>query len=111
VTLNLVRGDTVSGPRPMDLIPQGPSRTVQLVLGRRAMSLDVRLVRPPPPRALRDRVLALEADGVCLRVAAPTAPPDQSLGMICGSLNNVARRLPLPNGDTLSATFAWPGPR
>ena len=111
VTLNLVRGDTVSGPRPMDLLPQGPSRIVQLVLGRRATSLDVRLIRPEPPRALRDRVLALETDVVCLRVSAPNAPADQSIGVICGSLNNVARRLPLPNGDTLSATFAWPGPR
>lgn len=110
VTLNLVRGDTVSGPRPMDLIPQGPSRTVQLVIGRRATALDVRLTRPATPRALRDRVLALEADVVCLRVAPPGAT-SRPLGQICGSLNNVARRLPLPSGDTLVATFAWPGPR
>jgi len=27
---------------------------------------------------------------------------------VCGRLNDVARRLPLPGGDTLVATFAWP---
>jgi hypothetical protein len=57
----------------------------------------------------RDRALALDADIVCLRVA----PPDTSepIGKICGRLNNIARLLPLPTGDTLAATFAWPGPR
>src|SRR5437763_194552 len=32
VVLNLVRGDTVSAPRPIDLIPEEPPRIVQLVL-------------------------------------------------------------------------------
>ncbi|MGH7529620.1 MAG: hypothetical protein ACREMN_04495 [Gemmatimonadales bacterium] len=104
VILNLVRGDTVSGPRPMDLVPEGPARTVRLVLAGRATVLSVRLTRPEPPRMLRDRVLALDADVVCLRVASVS-------GAICGRLNNVARRLPLPAGDTLLATFAWPGSR
>jgi hypothetical protein len=109
VTLNLVRGDTVSGPRPMDLIPNEPPRIVQLVLGGRATTLEVSLVRPAPPRSLRDRALAVDADVVCLRVRSPNVAPP--LGSICGRLSNVARELPLPTGDTLSATFAWPGPR
>ena len=109
VTLNLVRGDTVSGPRPMDLVREEPARLVQLVLGRRVTTLEVSLVRPAPARSVRDRVLALDADVVCLRVA----PPDGSrpVGVLCGRLTNVARRLPLPTGDTLVATLAWPGPR
>jgi len=109
VTLNLMRGDTVSGPRPMDLIPEEPPRVVQLVLGGRATRLVVSLTRPEPPRSPRARALALEADVVCLRVSAPEAPAP--LGVVCGRLNNVARQLPLPTGDTLAATFAWPGPR
>ena len=111
VIMNLVRGDTVSAPRPMDLIPEEPPRIVQLVLGGRVTSLEVSLTRPPTERARsrRERALALDADVVCLRVM----PPDdtQPLGMLCGRLNNVARQLPLPTGDTLAATFAWPGPR
>lgn len=109
VTLNLVRGDTVSGPRPMDLIPEEPSRLVQLVLGRRATTLEVSLVRPEPARTPRERALALDVDVICLRVGVPTAP--EPLGLVCGRLNNVARQLPLPSGDTLAATFNWPGPR
>jgi hypothetical protein len=109
VVLNLVRGDTVSAPRPIDLIPEEPPRVVQLVLGGRVTTLAVGLVRPEAPRADRERALAIDADVVCLRVV----PPDVSepLGVLCGRLNNVARQLPLPNGDTLAATFAWPGPR
>ena len=109
VTLNLVRGDTVSGPRPMDLVPDEPARVVQLVLGRRATTLEVSLHRPDGARTPRERALALDIDVVCLRVSAPadTVP----FGVICGRLNNVARQLPLPSGDTLAATFNWPGPR
>jgi hypothetical protein len=109
VTLNLVRGDTVSAPRPMDLLPEEPPRVVQLVLRGRPTTLVVSLTRPAPARSARDRALALDADVVCLRVAPPDTP--EPLGQICGRLNNIARRLPLPTGDTLSATFAWPGPR
>jgi len=109
VILNLVRGDTVSAPRPIDLIPEEPPRVVQLVLKGRATTLVVSLTRPDPALSARDRALALDADVVCLKVAPPDAP--QPLGTICGRLNNVARQLPLPTGDTLAATFAWPGPR
>ena len=108
VVLNLVRGDTVSAPRGVDLIPDEPPRIVQLVLGGRATTLVVGLARPDPPRTDRERALALDVDVVCLRVARPDAEP---LGQLCGRLNNVARQLPLPTGDTLAATFAWPGPR
>ena len=109
VVLNLVRGDTVSAPRGVDLVPEEPPRVVQLVLKGRATTLVVSLTRADPSRAARDRALELDADVVCLRVA----PPDTSepLGKICGRLNNVARQLALPTGDTLNATFAWPGPR
>ena len=109
VILNLVRGDTVSAPRPMDLIPDEPPRVVQLVLGGRPTTLVVSLTRPDPARSARARALALDAEVVCLRVAPPDAP--EPLGQICGRLNNIARQLPLPTGDTLAATFAWPGPR
>ena len=109
VVLNLVRGDTVSAPRGVDLVPEEPPRVVQLVLKGRATTLVVSLTRADPARGARDRALELDADVVCLRVA----PPDTSepLGKICGRLNNVARQLALPTGDTLNATFAWPGPR
>lgn len=109
VILNLVRGDTVSAPRPIDLVPEEQPRTVQLVLQGRPTTLVVSLTRPEPPRSDRDRSLALDADVVCLRVAAPPAAAPQSLGTICGRLNNVARQLMLPTGDTLTATFSWPG--
>ncbi|HJS42993.1 MAG TPA: hypothetical protein VJ755_05940 [Gemmatimonadales bacterium] len=109
VVLNLRRGDTVSAPRGIDLVPEEPPRIVQLVLGGRATTLVVALARPAPPRNERDRALALDADIVCLRVSPPDAP--EPLGQVCGRLNNVARQLPLPTGDTLAATFSWPGPR
>lgn len=107
IILNLVRGDTVSAPRPMDLVPEEPPRVVQLVLKGRATTLVVSLTRPDPARSTRERALALDADVVCLRVA----PPDgtQPLGIVCGRLNNVGRQLALPTGDTLAATFSWPG--
>ena len=111
VILNLVRGDTVSAPRGVDLVPEQPPRVVQLVLRGRSTTLFVSLTRPEPARSPRDRGLGREADLVCLRVAAPAALPGQTLGTICGRLNNIARQLPLPSGDTLTATFAWPGPR
>ncbi len=113
VVLNLVRGDTVSAPRGIDLVPDEPPRIVQLVLGGRATTLVVALARPDPPRNERDRALALDADIVCLRVSAspPDDPEPELLGQVCGRLNNVARQLPLHTGDTLTATFAWPGAR
>jgi hypothetical protein len=112
VILNLVRGDTVSGPRGIDLVVEEPPRTVQLVLRGRATSLLVSVTRPPAPpesaRSPRDGALALDADVLCLRVASTDRA---QLGTVCGRLNNVARQLPLPTGDTLAATFAWPGAR
>jgi len=107
VILNLVRGDTVSAPRPMDMVPEEPSRLVQLVLRGRATTLVLSLTRPDAARSARERALALDADVVCLRVARPEAT--EPLGTICGRLNNVGRQLALPNGDTLTATFSWPG--
>jgi hypothetical protein len=93
----------------MDLIPDEPPRIVQLVIGRRVTTLEVSLTRPAPPRTPRERGLALDVDVVCLRVVPPEV--SEPLGVLCGRLNNVAKRLPLPGGDTLSAWFAWPGPR
>jgi hypothetical protein len=109
VILNLVRADTVSGPRGFDLVPDGPARRVQLALAGRRTTLEIALARPEPAASTRDRVLALDADVVCLRVVA--ADVGQPVGVVCGRLNDVARRLPLAGGDTLVATFAWPGGR
>ncbi len=107
VILNLLRGDTVSAPRPIDLVPGEPPRIVQLVLRGRATTLVLSLTRPDPARSARERALALDADVVCLRVALPAGT--EPLGTICGRLNNVGRQLALPTGDTLAATFGWPG--
>ncbi len=112
VVMNLVRGDTVSAPRAMDLVPDAPlavPRRTQLVIAGRTTALEVSLVRPEPAASDRDRVLALDADVVCLRVVPQGAA--QPVGVLCGRLNNVARRLPLPQGDTLLVTFAWPAGR
>lgn len=109
VILNLLRGDTVSGPRPIDLVLDEPPRVVQLVLRGRATTLVVSVARPEPAQGARDQALALDAETICLRVAPPDTP--QPVGSVCGKLNNVARLLALPTGDTLAATFAWPGAR
>jgi len=106
VVMNLVRGDTVSGPRGYDLVPDAPARRVDLAMAGRTTTLEVGLARPEPARSARDRVLALDAEVVCLRVVATAAA--EPVGVVCGRLNDVARRLPLPGGDTLVATFAWP---
>jgi hypothetical protein len=100
----------VSAPRRYDLIPEGAARRVELrVPGRLPTVLEVALSRPEPSRSMRDRALGLEADIVCLRVAEPDSLAP--VGTVCGRLNNVAHRLPLAGGDTLVATFAWPGSR
>ena len=111
IILNLVRGDTVSGPRGMDLVVDEPARVVQLVLRGRATTLMVSVARPNPAISARDRALGLDAEVMCLRVAPPPPDTPQPIGTVCGKLNNVARLLPLPTGDTLAATFAWPGAR
>lgn len=110
VVLTLVRGGAVSAPRRYDLIPDGAAKRVQLPIpGRLPRSLEVALSRPETPRSPRERTLAIEADAVCLRVAEPDSLA--LTGTVCGRLNNVMRRLPLPGNDTLIVTFAWPGSR
>jgi hypothetical protein len=91
-------------------VPEATVRRVQLAMAGRTTTLEVGLARPEPARSARDRVLALDADIVCLRVVASPPPTDgaEPVGVLCGRLNDVARRLPLPGGDTLVATFAWP---
>lgn len=110
VILNLVRGEAVTGPRGYDLVPEGSASRIPFVLGpghRRV--LEVRLARPEPQRAGRERTLVLDADVVCLRVGeVDSAGAAQPVGVLCGRISNVARRLPLAGGDTLVATFNWP---
>jgi len=109
VILNLAVNGATGVPRSYDLVPDAPGRRVVLHSGDTTRTLEIALERPEPPRAERDRALALDADVVCLRVlAAGVAAPVREL---CGRLNNVARRLALSGGDTLVATFAWPGAR
>jgi hypothetical protein len=114
VVVLLVRGEAVSAPSTFDLVPDAAARRVRLGGRRRGggggTALDVSLARPEPLRSLQDRVLARDADVVCLRVAA-AAVAGAPTGVLCGRLNNVARRLPLASGDTLVATFLWPGAR
>jgi hypothetical protein len=117
VVVLLVRGEAVTAPSTFDLVPDAAARRVRLGGRRRGggggggTALDVSLARPEPPRSLQDRVLARDADVVCLRVAAAAAGEGAPTGVLCGRLNNVARRLPLASGDTLVATFLWPGAR
>ena len=110
VRLTLVRGDTASAPQLLDMVPDGPGRTVTFVLGRgQSRTVEVALTLPEPARAGRDSALATDADVVCLRVLDPASlEPARSR---CGRLNNVARQLPLSDRDTMVATFAWPAAR
>jgi hypothetical protein len=108
VRVALVRGDNVSAPRVLDLVPNTPGRRVTFVLGRRdSRTLDFALTHPAPSGTVRDSAVARDADVLCLRVTEP-ATPDTTVR--CGHLNNVARRFPLGR-DTLVATFAWPASR
>ena len=109
VRLALVRGDTASSLRAVDLVPETPGRRVSFALGGEMSEFDVRLERPDPPRTGRDSALAVDADAVCLRVLAPGST--EPARVRCGRLDNVARQLPLTGGDTLLATFAWPPAR
>ncbi len=110
VRLALVRGDTASATRALDLVPDAPPRRVGFGLkARGATMFDVSLTRPEPARDARDSALAVDADVVCLRVVIPDAA--EPARARCGRLDNVARRLALTAGDTLVATFAWPGVR
>ena len=109
VRLSLVRGDTASSPRALDLIPETPGRRVSFTLGGRTSAFDVTLERPEPPSTGRDSALAVDADVVCLRLLVPGSSGPARVR--CGRLDNVARRLALVDGDTLVATFAWPAVR
>jgi hypothetical protein len=109
VRLSLVRGDTASSPRALDLVPEAAGHRVSFALGGATSQLDVTLERPEPPRTGRDSALAVDADVVCLRVLLPAAA--EPARVRCGRLDNIARRVALAGGDTLVATFAWPGVR
>jgi len=105
VAVLLVRGDMVSAPVSFDLVLDAPARRVTL----RRRPLELSLARPEPATAGRDRVLARDVETVCLRVT--DAGATEAARVLCGRLNNVARRLALAGGDTLVATFGWPGVR
>ncbi|HEX4574386.1 MAG TPA: hypothetical protein VH158_04595 [Gemmatimonadales bacterium] len=109
VRLTLVRGDTASSPRVLDLVPEAAGRRVSFALGGARSEFDVTLERPEPPRSGHDSALAVDAEVVCLRLLAPGAATPARIR--CGRLDNVARRLALTGGDTLVATFAWPSVR
>jgi hypothetical protein len=104
--MSLVRGDTASSARTVDLVPEASGRRVSFVLGGETSEFDVTLERPEPPRSGRDSALAVSADMVCLRLLVPGGSGPARLR--CGRLNNVAQRVALVGGDTLVATFAWP---
>jgi len=107
VWVTLVRGDTASAPRRMDLALDGGSRVMELPVGlAERRNLEFALLRPEPTRVERERVLATDADMVCLRVGDPEGSMVRQ--SVCGRLNNVAYRLALADGDTLVASFAWP---
>jgi len=110
VRLTMSRGDTVSAPKVLDMVPGAASQSVTFVLGPGdARTLDIAMTRPAPPRTARDSALAPDADVVCLEVADSTvAEPPRAR---CGRLDNVARRIPLWDHDTLVATIAWPPAR
>ena len=109
VRMTLVRGDTASSQRAVDLVPETTGRRVSFTLGRETFDFDVALERPEPPRTGRDSALAVAMDVVCLRVIAPESP--ETARVRCGRLDNIARRVALVGGDTLMATFAWPPAR
>ena len=109
VRMTLVRGDTASSQRAVDLVPETTGRRVTFKLGRETFDFDVALERPEPPRTGRDSALALVVDVVCLRVVAPQSAEGPRVR--CGRLDNIARRVALVGGDTLMATFAWPPAR
>ncbi|HTD70605.1 MAG TPA: hypothetical protein VK647_09105 [Gemmatimonadales bacterium] len=109
VRMTLVRGDTASSQRAVDLVPETTGRRVSFQLGRETFDFDVALERPEPPRTGRDSALAVAMDVVCLRVIAPESP--ETARVRCGRLDNIARRVALVGGDTLMATFAWPPAR
>jgi hypothetical protein len=109
VRMSLVRGDTASSQRVVDLVPETPGSRVRFSLGGETLDFDVMLERPDPPQTGRDSALAIAADAVCLRLVTPGS--EEGARVRCGRLDNVARRVALTGGDTLVATFAWPAVR
>ena len=110
VRLTLSRGDTSSAIKVLDMVPDASSQSVTFTLGPGdSHTLDVALARPEPPRTAWDSALATGADVVCLTVLdSASAGPAPAR---CGRLDNVARRIPLSDRDTLVATFSWPAAR
>ncbi|HYL55315.1 MAG TPA: hypothetical protein VEU73_07035 [Gemmatimonadales bacterium] len=109
VRMSLVRGDTASTVRVVDLVPETTGRRVRFTLGGETFDFDVTLERPDPPRTGRDSALAVGVDMVCLRLVIPGSTEPARLR--CGRPDNIARRVALTGGDTLVATFAWPAVR
>jgi hypothetical protein len=110
VRLTLFRGTAVSAPKVFEMVANAPGRLVTFVPERgEARTVLVALVSPEPPASAGDSALGVGTDVLCLRVTDPAA--NQVASAQCGRLNNVARRLPLSDGDTLLATLAWPAPR
>ena len=109
VRMSLVRGDTASTVRVVDLVPEATGRRVRFTLGGETFDFDVTLERPDPPRTGRDSALAVGVDMVCLRLVVPGSTEPARLR--CGRPDNIARRVALTGGDTLVATFAWPAVR
>ena len=86
VRLTLVRGDSASAPKLLDMVPDAAGRQVTFVVGaRQSLTLDVTLTRPDPPRTGRDSALATDADVLCLRVVNPTSADPARLR--CGRLS------------------------
>lgn len=110
VRVTLLRGDTASAPKVLDMVPDAAAQSVTFVLGPgQSRTVEVTLTLPEAPRAGRDSALATDADVVCLKVLDPgSTEPARSR---CGRLNNVRRQIPLSDHDTLVATFAWPAAR
>ena len=110
VRLTLFRGDTVSAPKVFEMVADAPGRLVTFVLERGdSRTVEVTLTSPEPPATAGDSALGVGTDVLCLRVLDPASSQAAHVG--CGRLNNVARRLPLSDQDTLLATLAWPAPR
>jgi len=109
VRMSLVRGDTASTVRVVDLVPETTGRRVRFTLGGETFDFDVTLERPDPPTTGRDSALAVGVDMVCLRLVVPGAAEPARIR--CGRPDNIARRVALTGGDTLVATFTWPAVR
>src|SRR5260370_1116705 len=61
VRMSLVRGDTASSARTVDLVPEASGRRVSFVLGGETSEFDVTLDRPEPSPTVRDSALPARA--------------------------------------------------